>query len=53
VDWPKKHSNPHYFEYKEGISMYPEHGKILNHFIEEYNYKVIWENEMFQVLLPV
>ena len=50
-EWPKGQAESDYLSYPDDLSKWPEHGKILNHFIEKYNYEVIWENEMFQVLL--
>lgn len=49
--WPLKQANPIYLNYPKGLSKWPEHGKLLNLFIKKYKYKVIWENEMFQVLV--
>ena len=48
-DWPDS-PVPDYLKYKVGLSYWPEHGRILNEFIERNNYQVVWENEMFQLL---
>ncbi len=50
ADWPEK-SDPDYLNYPEDLSKWPEHGKILNEFIARNNYQLVWENEMFQLLL--
>ena len=42
-DWPE---TP-YVEYKD----WPEHATILDKFISQYNYNIVWENEMFQLLI--
>ena len=34
-----------------GSSKWPEHGKILNEFIEKNNYVVIRKNEIIQLLV--
>lgn len=49
-DWPGSF-DPRYLTYPEGLSKWPEHGRILNEFIARNGYKVVWENEMFQVLI--
>jgi len=48
-DWPGS-SEPDYLKYGDSLSDWPEHGRILNEFIERNNYQVVWENEMFQLL---
>lgn len=48
--WPDV-QEPDYLNYPADLSKWPEHGKILNEFIAENNYMVVWENEMFQVLV--
>lgn len=48
--WPSM-PDPNYLNYPEGLSNWPEHGKILNEFIVIHNYHVAWENEMFQLLI--
>ena len=48
--WPGS-SEPDYLKYPSGLSDWPEHGKILNEFIARYNYHIVWENEMFQLLI--
>ncbi|TKG94735.1 hypothetical protein EYV94_12390 [Puteibacter caeruleilacunae] len=30
---------------------WPEHGVVLDNFIRKYNYVIVWENEMFQLLI--
>ena len=49
-DWPGT-PEPDYLNYKVGLSDWPEHGRILNEFIAHNNYQVVWENEMFQLLI--
>lgn len=49
-DWPGN-SEPDYLKYSDGLSDWPEHGRILNDFIAHNNYQVVWENEMFQLLI--
>ena len=49
-DWPAS-PEPDYLKYKVGLSDWPEHGRILNEFIANNNYQVVWENEMFQLLI--
>lgn len=48
--WPIEKADPAYLAYPKELTDWSEHGIILNKFIEEYAYEVIWENEMFQVL---
>jgi len=48
-DWPG-YDEPDYLKYSDGLSDWPEHGRILNEFIVQNNYHVVWENEMFQLL---
>lgn len=48
-DWPASF-DPQYLAYPEGLSKWPEHGRILNEFIARNGYQIVWENEMFQVL---
>jgi hypothetical protein len=48
--WPGS-PDPEYLNYPESLSKWPEHGKILNEFIIRNHYQVIWENEMFQLLM--
>ena len=50
-EWPQKNASPNYINYPAELSKWPEHGTILNSFIEKYSYHVKWENEMFQLLL--
>lgn len=50
ADWPDA-PDPDYLNYPADLSKWPEHGKILNEFISVNNYQVVWENEMFQVLV--
>lgn len=50
ADWPAK-AEPDYLNYPDNLSKWPEHGKILNEFIARHQYKVEWENEMFQLLM--
>lgn len=49
--WPGT-PDPHYLDYPEGLSNWPEHGRILNEFIAINNYHIVWENRMFQLLIP-
>ncbi|HKJ41570.1 MAG TPA: hypothetical protein VKA27_05715 [Sunxiuqinia sp.] len=49
-DWPSS-TDPNYLSYPDSLSKWPEHGKILNEFMATNNYEVVWENEMFQVLI--
>ena len=48
--WPGS-PDPEYLNYPESLSKWPEHGKILNEFIIRNHYQVIWENDMFQLLI--
>jgi len=48
-DWPAV-GDENYLNYPETLTKWPEHGKILDEFLEKYNYQVVWQNEMFQVL---
>jgi hypothetical protein len=48
-DWPTTPDRD-YLSYPDELSKWPEHGKILNEFINQNNYQVVWENEMFQLL---
>jgi hypothetical protein len=48
--WPGS-PDPEYLNYPESLSKWSEHGKILNEFIAQHNYQVVWENEMFQLLI--
>jgi hypothetical protein len=50
ANWPGV-PDPDYLKYPPYLSKWPEHGKILNEFIEKNNYRVVWENEMFQLLI--
>jgi hypothetical protein len=50
ADWPGK-PEPDYLLYPTDLSKWPEHGKILNEFIAQNNYQVVWENDMFQLLV--
>jgi len=48
-DWPAV-GDENYLNYPETLTKWPEHVKILDEFLEKYNYQVVWQNEMFQVL---
>lgn len=50
ANWPVK-PEPDYLKYPTNLSKWPEHGIILNEFIAKNNYQVVWENEMFQLLI--
>ena len=50
ADWPGV-PNPDYLNYPENLSKWPDHGKILNKFIAENEYHIVWENDMFQLLV--
>lgn len=49
--WPNGRPEPGYLAYPESLSKWPYHGQILNQFIDKQGYKVLWENEMFQLLV--
>lgn len=49
-EWPGNF-DPEYLNYPEGLSKWPEHGRILNEFIDRNGYQVVWENEMFQLFV--
>jgi len=48
--WPGT-PDPQYLNYPDHLSEWPEHGKILNEFIAIHNYRIVWENDMFQLLV--
>lgn len=50
ANWPGS-PEPDYLKYADGLSKWPEHGKLLNEFISQNNYWIVWENEMFQLLI--
>jgi hypothetical protein len=50
VPWPNKQPEPGYLSYPVDLSKWPDHGTILNQFIDTHNYRVLWENNMFQLL---
>lgn len=50
INWPST-PDPDYLSYRDGSSHWPEHGRILNEFIALNNYHIVWENEMFQLLI--
>ena len=49
-DWPSTYEIA-YLNYPATLSKWSEHGKILNEFIHQNHYFVVWENEMFQLLI--
>jgi len=49
-DWPGP-ADSDYLNYPDNLSKWPEHGRILNEFIVRNNYQIVWENEMFQLLV--
>jgi|GEM_PF-1461051 len=50
VPWPAEQPEPGYLSYPAHLFKWPGHGTILNQFIDKYEYRVLWENEMFQLL---
>lgn len=50
--WPEAKPHPDYLDYPGDLSRWPGHGRVMNRFIGDFEYEVVWENEMFQLLLP-
>jgi hypothetical protein len=51
VPWPAGQPEPGYLSYPAHLFKWPGHGAILNRFIDSHGYRVLWENEMFQLLV--
>lgn len=52
VAWPADTAAKEYLDYPDDLSRWPAHGRVLNKFLDQQGYEVIWENNMFQLLLP-
>lgn len=46
TDWNNEHAEETYFHKNKKL-------RLINDFIQRNSYQVVWENEVFQILLPV